>query len=40
MHYERHRPERTPLYRLVHRHAASFIAHTKTITGAEMPQFI
>ena len=28
VHYERHRPEQTPLYRLVHKHAARFIAHT------------
>jgi hypothetical protein len=27
LHYERHRPEQTTLYRLVRRHAASFIAH-------------
>lgn len=28
VHFERHRPEQTTLYRLVQQHAASFIAHT------------
>lgn len=40
VHYERHRPEQTTLYRLVQQHAASFIAHTEASTGAELPQFI
>ncbi len=40
VHYERHRPEQTTLYRLVQEHAASFIAHTETSTGSELPQFI
>ena len=40
IHYERHRPERTTLYRLVQQHAASFIAHTEANTGSELPQFI
>lgn len=31
IHYERHRPEQTTLYRLVQQHAASFIAHTEAI---------
>jgi hypothetical protein len=29
IHCERHRPEQTPLYRLVQEHAASFIAQTE-----------
>ena len=40
VHYERHRPERTTLYRLVQQHAASFIAHTEASTGCELPSFI
>jgi hypothetical protein len=40
VHHERHRPERTTLYRLVQQHAAGFIAHTEAGTGAELPRFI
>jgi hypothetical protein len=40
LHYERHRPEQTTLYRLVQQHAARFIAHTEASTGAELPRFI
>jgi hypothetical protein len=40
LHCERHRPEQTTLYRLVHQHAAGFIAHTEASTGAELPRFI
>ena len=40
LHYERHRPEQTTLYRLVQQHAATFIAHTEASTGAELPRFI
>jgi len=40
VHYERHRPEQTTLYRLVLQHAASLIAHTEASTGAELPRFI
>ena len=40
LHYERHRPEQTTLYRLVQQHAASFIAHTEASTGAELPRFV
>jgi hypothetical protein len=40
LHYERHRPEQTTLYRLVQQHAASFVAHTEASTGAELPRFI
>ena len=37
---ERHRPERTALYRLVQQHAATFIAETEVATGADLPQFV
>ena len=40
VHYERHRPEKTTLYRLVQQHAASFIAYTEASTGAALPQFV
>lgn len=40
VHYERHRPELTTLYRLVQQHLAYFIAHTEASTGAELPRFI
>ncbi|MFM7333964.1 MAG: transposase zinc-binding domain-containing protein, partial [Tabrizicola sp.] len=40
LHYERHRPEQTTLYRLVQQHAASFIAHAEASTGSELPRFI
>ena len=40
LHYERHRPEQTTLYRLVQQHAARFIAHTEASTGADLPRFI
>jgi Transposase zinc-binding domain len=40
LHYERHRPEQTTLYRLVQQHATSFIAHTEANTGSELPRFI
>ena len=40
VHYERHRPEQTTLYRLVQQHAASFVAHTEASTGSELPRFI
>ena len=40
LHYERHRPEQSTLYRLVQQHAASFIAQTEASTGAELPRFI
>jgi hypothetical protein len=39
-HYDRHRPEQTTLYRLVHQHAASFIAHTEASNGSELPHFV
>ncbi len=40
IHYERHHPEQTTLYRLVQQHAASFFAHTEASTGSELPRFI
>jgi hypothetical protein len=40
VHYERHRPEQTTLYRLVQQHAATFIAETKAATGIDLPQFV
>ena len=40
IHYERHRPEQTTLYRLVQQHAATFIAETEAATGAALPQFV
>ena len=40
VHYERHRPEQTTLYRLVQQHAATFIAGTEAATGADLPQFV
>lgn len=39
-HGERHRAERTTLYRLVHQHAATFIAEAEAAAGAELPQFV
>ena len=40
VHYERHRPEQTTLYRLVQRHAATFFAQTGAAAGADLPQFV
>ena len=40
LHYERHRPEQTTLYRLVQQHAASFVAHTEASTGSALPRFV
>ena len=40
VHYERHRPEQTTLYRLVQQHAATFIAETEAAAGADLPQFV
>ena len=40
VHYERHRPEQSTLYRLVQQHAADFIAHTEASTGGELPRFV
>ena len=40
VHYERHRPEQTTLYRLVQQHAATFIAQAEDAAGAALPQFV
>ena len=40
VHYERHRPEQTTLYRLVQQHAESFFAEVDAATGARLPQFV
>ena len=40
VHYERHRPEQTTLYRLVQQHFATFIAVTEVATGGDLPQFV
>jgi len=40
VHYERHRPEQTTLYRLVQQHAATFFAEAESATGASLPQFV
>ena len=40
VHYERHRPEQTTLYRLVQQHAATFFEQAEAAAGAELPQFV
>lgn len=40
LHYERHRPGQTALYRRVQQHVANFIAHTDASTGSETPRLI
>jgi len=43
VHYERHRPEQTTLYRLVPWCSSAppaFIAHTEASTGSALPRFI
>jgi hypothetical protein len=40
VHYERHRPELTTLYRLVQQHAATFFAQAEDAAGADLPQFV
>ena len=40
VHYERHRPEQTALYRLVQQHAATFFEQTEAAAGADLPQFV
>jgi hypothetical protein len=40
VHYQRHRPEQTTLYRLVHQHTATFVAEAEAATGADLPQFV
>ena len=36
VHYERHRPEQTTLYRLVQQHAATFFAQAENAVGADL----
>ena len=40
VHYGRHGPEQTTLYRLVQHHAATFFAQTEDAAGADLPQFV
>jgi len=40
VHYERHRPEQTVLYRLVQQHAATFFEQAESAAGATLPQFV
>ena len=40
LHYERHRPEQTTLYRLVQQHAAPFFVQVESATGASLPQLV
>ena len=40
IHYERHRPEQTTLYRLVQQHAATFFAETAAASRADLSHFI
>ncbi len=40
VHYARHRPEQTTLYRLVQQHSATFFAQAEETTGADLPQFV
>jgi len=40
VHYERHRPEQTTLYRLVQQHAATFFKQAEAAAGADLPQFV
>ena len=40
VHYDRHRPEQTTLYRLVQQRAATFFAQAEAAAGADLPQFV
>ncbi len=40
VHYERHRPEQTTLYRLGQQHVATFIEQAEAEAGADLPQFV
>jgi len=40
LHYERHRPEETTLYRLVQEHIGTFFAQVETETGSGLPDFV
>ena len=40
VHYERHGPEQTTVYRMVQQHAATFFAQAEDVAGADLPQFV
>ena len=40
VHYERHRPEQTTLYRLVQQHAETFFVDVEAAAGASLPSVI
>ena len=40
VHYERHRPEQSTLYRLVQQHCASFLEQAERAAGAKVPRFV
>ena len=40
VHYERHRPEQSTLYRLVQGYLTAFLEHTEASTGSSVPRFI
>ena len=40
LHYERHRPEETTLYRLVQEHIGTFFVQVETETGSGLPDFV
>jgi Transposase zinc-binding domain len=40
VHYERHRPEQTTLYRLVHENVATFFAQVESDTGVGLLRFV
>jgi Putative transposase/Transposase zinc-binding domain len=40
IHYERHRPEGSTLYRLVQQHAATFFSQVEAATGTGLPKFV
>ena len=40
IHYERHRPEESTLYRLVQQHVASFFTQVEEATGTGLPKFV
>jgi len=40
VHYKRHRPEQTTLYRLVQHHVATFFKQAEAAAGAGLPQFV
>jgi hypothetical protein len=40
LHYERHPPEQTTLYRLLQQHAVIFFEQAEAVAGAGLPQFV